>query len=514
MYTRYKSLLLLIFLTGLVSCRSAAVASPSLSRAEPLTFSKEDASDLEIYIQKTMKYLDVPGASVAIVLDGKIVYAEGFGLREIGKTDEVTPQTLMNVGSTTKSMTTLMMATMVDDGVFEWHTPASDILPSLQLPSTELAQKMTMQDLVCNCSGLQEQKEWEFFNFHDLSAEDVIEQLAFAEVKGIYRDSFLYNSNLIAAGGYLSALANGGIYGELYAAYVEEMQHRVLDPMGMEKSTFSREVVLANGNYATPHTITLPDENTPIPLEIEGWLTPFAPAAGLWSNAEDMARYLILHLNEGFSADGGQVVSADNLYHTWDPKVQINSHASYGLGWVNEQYHGLRVLHHSGGTAGYTSEMVFLPDTGLGIIVLDNQMLSSFPQAVRYRILEILFRQEPVFDKKMRQEIGATRRQLFQLRLAASRKHSVEQTEALLGTYTHDLLGEVHVFLDENGDLIFDAGEFRSILWRMRGQTNTYIFLQGIWLGKTFAFAAHPSGEISFTIEGEEDSYTFHKVDS
>jgi len=503
---------LALLFVGLAGCKQKVNnESISLVGVKPQVLTNDQVAKLETYIRKTMRYLDVPGASVAVVLDGQTIYAQGFGVRDLDTREPVTPQTIMNVGSTTKSMTTVMMATMVDDGIFSWETPVKEILPAFTLPNADLTQKMTMEDLVCNCSGVQEQKEWEFSNFHTLGAEDVIENLQNAKVKGGYREKFLYNSNMIATGGFLAALAAGGTYGDLYSAYVNEMQARFLDPIGMQNSTFSIDAVRANGNFATPYTITLPDENTPIPLEIEGWLTPFAPAAGLWSTAEDMASYLIMQLNEGVASSGESIVSRENLRYTWDPKVRINPEATYGLGLVNEEYHGLRAMYHSGGTAGYTSEMVFYPEIGLGIIVLDNQMLSKFPMAVRFRIMEIMFGLEQSYDATLKQEVRKTRSQLFQLQLVASGKHDQDKVSQFLGMYENDVIGEVEIKMSEDGNLIFDAGEFDSILWRIKVEKDTYIYTQGLWIGRTFKFVPAENGSVRFTIQGDEGSYTFHK---
>jgi CubicO group peptidase (beta-lactamase class C family) len=224
-----------------------------------------------------------------------------------------------------------------------------------------------------------------------------------------------------------------------------------------------------------------------------------------------MANYLILQLNQGIAASGARVVSSENLLYTWDPKVQIDSGATYGLGLVNEQYHGLRVMYHSGGTAGYTSEMVFLPEVGLGIIVLDNQMLSAFPMAARIRIMELMFGLEPVYHQTLKENTRSTRWQITQLKLVAIKHHGLEEVSTLLGKYENEIIGEVEISLTEGGDLLFDAGEWDSLLWRLRFKKDTYIFNRGLWLGKTFKFdMTHPE-KVRFTIQGNEDTYTFTK---
>ncbi|MDY6893674.1 MAG: serine hydrolase domain-containing protein, partial [Chloroflexota bacterium] len=107
-----------------------ALEETDLSNTEPLPLNDELLAELEAYIVEAMERYEVPGAAVAIVKDGEIVYAKGFGVREMGGNDPVTPDTLMLIGSTTKTMTTMLMAQLVDDGMMDWDTPVVDIMPT------------------------------------------------------------------------------------------------------------------------------------------------------------------------------------------------------------------------------------------------------------------------------------------------------------------------------------------------------------------------------------------------
>src|SRR5262249_31174672 len=133
---------------------SSGTAAPDLSRLTPRLVDPELRAALDHYVASAMARLAVPGAAVAVVQRGQIVYERGFGVRELGKPDTVTSRTLMMIGSTGKSMTTMMMATLVDDGKLRWDTPAQAILPSFALRDTTLTRSMTMQYLVCNCTDL------------------------------------------------------------------------------------------------------------------------------------------------------------------------------------------------------------------------------------------------------------------------------------------------------------------------------------------------------------------------
>ena len=190
-----------------------------------------------------------------------------------------------------------------------------------------------------------------------------------------YGEQFIYSNLLVASGGYALGVANGGSAGDLGRAYDVALRERILRPIGMTHSTFDPEAVLADGDYALPHAVDLSGDLRPLPLTAERGLLPYRPAGGLWSNAREMARYLQTELARGVAPGGTPVVSAENLEATWMPGVSVPNlyggppemaatMTRYGLGWLNGQYRGLRVVSHAGGTAGFTAEIAFLPEAG------------------------------------------------------------------------------------------------------------------------------------------------------
>ena len=106
-----------------------ALEQVNLIGVEPLQLSDDLLAEYEAYIVDAMELFNIPGTTASVVKDGEIVYANGFGVRELGKADEVTSETQMMVGSVTKSMTTMLMATLVDDGLMDWDTPVIDVIP-------------------------------------------------------------------------------------------------------------------------------------------------------------------------------------------------------------------------------------------------------------------------------------------------------------------------------------------------------------------------------------------------
>ena len=494
--------------------RITALEVPDLSGVEPLPLTDELIAALETYIVETMELLDVPGAAVAIVQGGEIVYANGFGVRELGKEEPVTPETLMMIGSTTKSMTTMLMAMLVDDGVMDWDTPVIDILSTFAVKDPDITQRITMRNLVCACTGVPRRDIELIFNAHDLTAEAVVESLRDFEFFTDFGEAFQYSNQMVAAAGYISAAAAGASYGELYDGYAALMRERVFEPIGMTSSTLSFDEVRANANYAMPHGMAWTGEYEPIPLEREDvFLSPIAPAGVAWSNVLDMGRYLITLLNEGVAPDGARVVSAENLAVTWEPQVAISADASYGLGWIVDNYHGLRVIHHGGNTIGFTSDLAFVPQIGLGISVLTNQVGSSLNQLVRFRLLELLYERDSEYDGLVQLSLERLERQLAELREQTLDSVDPDAVAPYLGVFTNEALGEIALAL-EDGMLTLDAGEFKmDLLPRVQdGEVRGYQSVTSGLSGE-FRFEEDADGNPIVVLGAGAIRYVFEKVE-
>ncbi|MGE3798185.1 MAG: serine hydrolase domain-containing protein, partial [Thermomicrobiales bacterium] len=200
-----------------------------LSSVSPATLEGDLAVRFGEFARDLARRGDIPGASVVVVQNGEIVYAEGFGVKTIGSDDAVTPDTLMMIGSVTKSFTTTMMASMVDDSLFTWDTPVVEILPEFVFANPELTAQITMRNLVCACTGVPRRDLELIFNANETTAEEIIASLAGFETFTDFGEAFQYSNQMVAAGGYVAAIGAGAIYGDLDDGYTEELQRRVLD---------------------------------------------------------------------------------------------------------------------------------------------------------------------------------------------------------------------------------------------------------------------------------------------
>lgn len=495
--------------------QATAVEQTDLAGVEPIPLDDALLDEFEAYIADALTRFDVPGAAVAVVQDGEIVYASGFGVREIDGSEPVTPETQMMIGSIGKTMTTMLMAILVDEGLMDWDTPVQDVLPQFAVADPELSQEITMRNLVCACTGVPRRDLELLFHSDELTAEDVIESLQTFQFFTDFGEAFQYSNQLVATGGYAAAAAAGGEYGNLYEAYLSEMQQRIFDPIGMASTTFDVETVEAGSNYAMPHSL-MPDASYElVPLSVEGLLTPVAPAGASWSNVMDMARYLITELNQGVTPDGTRVVSKENLNVTWEPQVPVSAEASYGLGWFVGSYKGQPMRYHGGNTLGFTADMGFLPEAGVGIIVLSNAQISNlFNEAVRFRLFEMIFQQPHEADAQYSFAHEMRREQSVEA-IADIEPVELDQVEPLLGRYTNDALGEIELRVDD-GQFVMDAGEFTVEIraqYDDDGELETYLTYSVPVIGLPLSVEEGADGNPQLTLGQGAISYTFTRVE-
>jgi CubicO group peptidase (beta-lactamase class C family) len=441
-----------------------ALEGTDLSALTPRPIDDALIGELEAYIERAMAQYNVPGAAVAIVQDGEIVYAQGFGIRNPATGEPMTPETRMMIGSTSKTLTTLLMATLADEGVITWETPVVEILPDFAVADPDLSERITLENMVCACTGVPRRDLELIFNADDLTAEDVVKSLSTFEFFTDFGEAFQYSNQMVAAGGYAAGAAAAGSDDDLYAAYATAVQERILEPMGMDATTLAVEEVLASRNYATPHTLNLDMSYSPLPLEIEAAiLDPIAPAGAYWSNVLDMARYLQMQLAQGVAPDGAVIASPENLAVTWTPQVPISANASYGLGWVVSEYRGQPILEHGGNTAGFTSDLAFLPEAGVGISVLTNGRITNFfNEGVRYRLLELLFDQPAEAETQIAFAYDQLTQAYAEISAEVSDTLDAPAAAPYLGAFANDALGEIRLALSEDANaLMLDAGEFR-----------------------------------------------------
>jgi CubicO group peptidase (beta-lactamase class C family) len=453
-----------------------ASALPDLTGVTPLPLTGERLAAFEAYIATTLAALEMPGAAVGVVQGREVAFLQGFGVREKGRPAPVTADTMLRIGSVTKSLSSMLTATLVDTGQLSWETPLIDLLPDFAVADADLTPGLTVRDAFCACSGLP-RRDLEFiFDAHALTPERLIADMVKLPLTAPYGEKYQYSNQMVAAGGFAAAVADGGSPDALGQAYTIALRERVLNPIDMPRTTYALTEVVAGNDYAAPHAEDISGVLQPVPLMVDdAWLVPVAPSGALWSSVREMVRYVQTELGRGVAPNGERVVSAENLEQTWQPGVAIPTAPGtppemgafaghYGLGWVVGAYGGQRAIWHSGGTLGFTSLVTFLPESELGVVVLTNGsgLAGQLTYAIVFRLLELLFDQPATFDALLTARLAAAATGRDEL-LAQLGQVDPAAVMPFLGQYANPDLGEMTLRL-QGGEFTFEADAMRSEL--------------------------------------------------
>jgi CubicO group peptidase (beta-lactamase class C family) len=481
--------------------------SESLAEQQDLT--PELLADFEAYVEQNRESLNVPGAVVAIVQGGEIVYAEGFGVKELGGDDPVTADTVFSIGSTTKALTSMMAASLVDDGLIEWDTPLVEVMPQFQLSDEGATQQITLREAFAHTSGL---PNTDLVLFFSGQPEDYVEYLAGVPLAAAPGEAYGYQNQMYALGGYAAAMAAGAEYGEnLFPTYAGLMQERVFDPLGMTSATFSAQEAAAGPNHATPHFMSLNGTLAETGFDVtptKYWdVDAIAPSGTARMSAPDLGRFLITMLSGGVAPDGSRAISAENLAETWTEQIALEPNPyleqrGSALGWSTVTYQGIPLVSKDGSSSGFFTQMAFIPEADTGIVVLTNADVlgGSLVRNVQYRFIEMLFGLEPLIDEVAAAELegigGAS--DLFNQLVAVD----PETVAPFLGSY--DMEGSPYTVELRDGRLWVSFGEV-DFIELLAAPDGSYMAISGgsDFLLAPFQFVEGDDGRITMVMFGQ-----------
>jgi CubicO group peptidase (beta-lactamase class C family) len=434
-------------------------------------------AELGKFIERGQSQLGVPGVSLGIVQGGKVVFAGGFGVRELGKPEKPDANTLYIIASNTKAMTTLLLGRLVDQKKLTWQTPVTKLLPQFKLGDAETTSKVLVEHLVCACTGLPRQDfEW-LLEFGRATPESALATLGTMQPTSKFGELFQYSNPLAAAGGYVAAHVLLPEM-ELGAAYDRAMSAEVFGPLGMTSTTFDFARAL-RANHASAHSLDIDGKPALAAMDVNYSIVPVRPAGGAWSSVTDVLKYVQMELAMGVLPDGTRYVSETVLEERREPKVWIGKDDWYGMGLQVDRTYGTPVVHHGGSMIGYKSDMLWLPEHGVGAVVLANSDPGgAIAGNFRRKLLEVLFDGKPEADN----DVAAIAKAMKE-RIAAERKLlTVPPDPAEVGKlaprYANASLGEILV---TKGDrTVFDFGEFKSEVASRRNPDGSVSFLTTI----------------------------------
>lgn len=483
-------------------------AGPGTDRSSPAPVDDSTAAlldDVRAFIEHTLTVWGVPGAAVAVVQDGQVMMAEGFGLRDVERALPVTPTTLFGIGSSTKAFTSTAFQMLVDEGLLSWDKPLREALPGFRLQDPFAREHATALDFALHRSGLPR---------HDLlwianPALDVDKVIANAELlqpAAEFREAWIYNNFGYVLLGHLIEQAAG-------LPWYEVVSERLLQPLGMNMTNFSVEALQGTGDYALAYA---PDEDGPelVPLAELGGA---APAGAINSNAVDMAKWLLFQL-EGGRVGERQLVSSAGMAWLHTPHIVVGggqdpdiNFLSYSPGWMIDSYRGHYRVHHGGNTIGYSADVAFIPAKNVGVAVLTNGVFTPVPTVVVHHVLDLLLGLEPIDWSGRLQEAEAMQTAVLQQsapegeagrRAGTTPSHDLEE---YAGTYEHPLYGTLQIAASGDG-LTVTYYELEAALehWhfdQFRARLSPYLPLDF-----PFVFETDGAGEIAKVHAGLEPS--------
>jgi CubicO group peptidase (beta-lactamase class C family) len=389
--THVAAALLIAFSATSAGAREETVAASAVA-AVP-------AFNLEADTMRALRTFDVPGMAIAIVKDGKVIAARGFGVRKLGDPTPVDGQTLFEIASNSKAFTAAMLAQLVDEGKLSWDDPVTKHLPDFQMYDPYVTHEMTVRDLLVHRSGLGlgagDLLWWPTTNF---STDEIIHKLRFIKPATSFRSAYAYDNLLYIVAGKIVAQKYGTTWGEA-------VRKQILTPLGMTHTTTSLAENAGNPDVAGAHSKI----NDKITLVKQVPVSNAVGAVGINTSAEDIAKWMNVLLAEGKLPDSDKrLFSEKQSREMWSEQTPIRisqpkpalaatkpNFQAYGLGFQLRDYKGHKLAMHGGALQGFYSRVVLVPDEKLGIAILTNAENSGSMTALSYRILDEYLKAAP-----------------------------------------------------------------------------------------------------------------------
>lgn len=437
--------------------------SKAFSQVNPASVQK-----LDDYIEKARQQWEAPGLAVAVVKDGKIIFAKGYGIRQLGKTEKVDGQTIFAICSTTKAITAAAMGMLVDEGKVKWDDKVIKHLPDFQLYDPYVTRELRVRDLFTHNAGLGNADF--LWGDTDLSSDEVLQRLRLLPPSYPFRGGYTYQNIMYLAAGKLIEKVSG-------ISWEDFVEKRIFQPLGMTNTYSNQQRSLVQKNRSIPHH------------KIEGKIMPItdsnadaiAPAGSVWSSIEDMAKWMQFVLDSA-NVNGKPLLKPETYTEWLKPQAIVTDAGfyptqtltkphwkTYALGWFQHDYNGRAVSFHTGSLAGTIAILGTIPDEKVGVYVFGNLDHAEVRHAIMYKVFDVFGGQEngrdwstefkKLYDGLAQKSEEAEKKQLAQR--VMSTKPSLP-LEKYVGTYSSPLYGDLKITL-QNGKLVGQSSSKTSI---------------------------------------------------
>ncbi|MGH7783022.1 MAG: serine hydrolase domain-containing protein, partial [Candidatus Binatia bacterium] len=378
----------LILLASLLNLDlSRGVFAQTASETAQVADLQKSLSTIEEKLEARQKELGIPGVSLAIVKDDKVIYAKGFGYKNFENKIPVTPDTQFAIGSATKAFTALTALMAMDEGKLSLDASPKKYLPYFKMYDPDTDKNITIRDLMCHSSGLNRTDLAMITG--KLNRAELIQVAAQAKPTAKLREKFQYQNIMFTAAGEIVATVEKRPWEKI-------VPERIFKPLGMTNSTMSLADMQKAKDYSFGYSYNFDTKETErLPFrDIE----QVAPAGAINSSANDMAQWLRFVLNGG-TVNGKRLVS-EKGYDEWlKPQMKIAGKTSYGFGWFLQDWNGLKVVQHGGNIDGFNSMVAMIPEKKLGFVLLTNVSASPLGNDMMQIVWEnLLGENKPAID--------------------------------------------------------------------------------------------------------------------
>jgi len=461
--------------------------APAFGQAHPPA---DPLHDLDAYTAKAVADWRVPGLAIAVVKDGRIVFAKGYGVRELGKAAPVDTQTLFAIGSTTKAMTSASIGMLVDEGKLHWDDRVTKILPTFQLADPYVTRELTVRDLLTHRAGLHNADVLWYRS--DNSPDEVIRRVRFADPAYSFRSSFIYQNIMYAVAGRVVAAASG-------IPWEQFVRTRIFGPIGMPNAVPLLDSARRRSNVAAPHYLI----GDTVRVVSNASVDAVASAGAVWASVADMARWMRFVLDSG-RVNGRRLLKPETYAEWLKPETMVTPAefyptarltkphwTTYAFGWFQEDYAGKMVDFHTGSIDGMVAIIGLIPDDRLGVYVLANLDHAEVRHALMYRVFDAYLGNPPrdwsgdflKLYRGLRMAADSADRRAAERRIPDTRPSLA--LEHYAGTYSDSLVGDVVVSLEKGKLRLRASSEHAGTLEHWEYDTFR-LHWDNVWKGTSF----------------------------
>lgn len=446
---------------------------------------QDDLRELPQYVAALLKKLPVtPGLAIAVVRGDKVIFVQGFGYRDARAKLPVTPQTMFYTASVTKSFTATAAKMLAEEGKLDLDVPIKKYFPNLVLKAPLSVEQISLRDLLTHRSGISS----DGVNFRTSDTGQYTTEEIFNLLSNYTKPispAFEYDNIGYNITGYAIRNATG-------ESWQQQIERKLLEPLGMKATTFYASKVKASPDFALPY---LADGGEFIELAYKQDNQMHA-AGGMSSSAEDLAKWLVVNMNGG-KYNGKQIISPTALEEILSPQINQKQtfykfkRYAYGLGWNIATYNGDKLIHCFGGFSGFRPHVSFMPAHNLGVVVLVNESRDGvfIPDLIASDIYDhLLYGKDFQINSNPKIEEQAARIQRNKeqrIKTAADREMKREkgtkptlELKAYSGVYENPEYGRIEIAA-EGGSLAVKLGNLSAVAKHYQRDEFDVIFVPG-----------------------------------